>query len=246
MDALALDLRSYPGTMRSHDHPHHQVVLGLQGILEMEIDGQGGRVDLAQGALVPVGTRHAFAGVGANRFVTLDIPAGDAAGGDCLFGERRPFFAISQPVAHLLAFIRSRGADAAVQRDRIAPLLAGALAADLAPGRAAAPLQLCRAVDFLRRSFGQTIDNADVAAAAGVSAARLHVLFREWMNTSPGRYLLRLRLEHAREQLLGGRETIAEIALTAGFSEQSAFSRAFRRRFGDSPAAFRRSRLRRR
>jgi transcriptional regulator GlxA family with amidase domain len=56
----------------------------------------------------------------------------------------------------------------------------------------------------------------------------------------PGRYLAEIRLGHARDRLSGSRDPIAAIALDAGFSEQSAFSRAFRRRYGESPAAYRR------
>src|ERR1700679_3253730 len=73
MAQLALDLRSYPDEVRAHDHPHHQVILALEGALDMEIGTRSGRVDSGRGALVPAGTMHAFAGIGRNRFVTLDI-----------------------------------------------------------------------------------------------------------------------------------------------------------------------------
>ena len=42
MQSLALDLRSYAGVPYAHDHPHHQVVLALEGQLEMEIGGPSG------------------------------------------------------------------------------------------------------------------------------------------------------------------------------------------------------------
>jgi transcriptional regulator GlxA family with amidase domain len=190
--------------------------------------------------LVPSETLHAFAGIGANRFVTLDIPAGIGNGADALFDRGSGFFTISSAVEHLLAFIRSRGDETQQDGMHIAPLLASALAADIAPGRAPAPRQLTCAVDFLRRSYLRPIDGRDVALASGLSTARLHVVFRNWMGTSPGRYLAALRLDHARGQLARSGASIAEIALAAGFSEQSAFARAFRRRFGESPAACRR------
>jgi AraC-like DNA-binding protein len=52
--------------------------------------------------------------------------------------------------------------------------------------------------------------------------------------------LSEIRLDRAKDRLAGSTEPIVEIALDVGFSEQSAFTRAFRRRFGESPAAYRR------
>ena len=56
----------------------------------------------------------------------------------------------------------------------------------------------------------------------------------------PAATLGEIRLDQAKDRLAGSAEPIVEIALGVGFSEQSAFTRAFRRRFGESPAAYRR------
>jgi AraC family transcriptional regulator len=55
-----------------------------------------------------------------------------------------------------------------------------------------------------------------------------------------GEYLRRLRIDRAAEQLVWGDLPLAEIAIAAGFSDQSHFSNVFRRRTGISPSAFRR------
>src|SRR5581483_10180478 len=107
MAQLALDLRSYPGEVRAHDHPHHQVILALEGALEMEIGTRTGRVNSAQGALVPAGTLHAFAGIGRNRFVTLDVAPGAASTLQSLLATATPFFTISRAVEHLLGFVEA-------------------------------------------------------------------------------------------------------------------------------------------
>jgi AraC-like DNA-binding protein len=51
----------------------------------------------------------------------------------------------------------------------------------------------------------------------------------------------RLRIERAAQELGGTTRSIAEIAMTAGFADQSHFSDVFRRQTGMSPSAFRRS-----
>jgi len=238
MAQLALDLRSYAHEVRAHDHPHHQVILALEGALDIEIGRRIGRVDSAYGALVPAGTMHAFAGIGRNRFVTLDIAATSGAAPRALLARETPFFALSRSVEHLLGYVEARGLPLAAEMDHVAPLLAAAL--DSPSTEDAAPDALHRAIAFLRRAHRRPITCEDAARAAGLSTARLHALFAQWVGMGPGRYLTEIRLGHARDRLCGGSDRIAAIALDAGFSEQSAFSRAFRRRYGESPAAYRR------
>jgi AraC-like DNA-binding protein len=204
----------------------------------MEIGGREGRVDGSRGALVPAGMLHAFTGVGRNRFVTLDIDQASGAAPLRLLSTGKPYFAISRAVEHLLAYVGSRrdalGADAA----HVAPLLAAALAETEA--HAPAPEAVLKATEYMRRAYPRPISCEDMAKAAGISTAHLHGLFRQWLGTTPGRYLGEIRLDRAKDRLAGSAEPIVEIALGVGFSEQSAFTRAFRRRFGESPAAYRR------
>ena len=238
MTALALDLRSYPGESHAHDHPYHQVILALEGGLDMEIGGRPGRVDSARGALVPAGTLHAFAGIGRNRFVTLDIGAASNAEPRRLLTATTPFFAVPRAVEHLLAYVGTRAEALGGAADHVAPLLAAALAESEA--ETLTPEAVLKAADFMRRAYPRPITCADAAHAAGISTAHLHALFKQWLGMSPGRYLGEIRLEQAKDRLAGSIDPIVEIALGVGFSEQSAFTRAFRRRFGESPAAYRR------
>ncbi|MFC2968834.1 GlxA family transcriptional regulator [Acidimangrovimonas pyrenivorans] len=80
-----------------------------------------------------------------------------------------------------------------------------------------------------------------VARAIGLSPRRLEMLFAEALGMSPAAYGLNLRLQAARRLVTDTRHSLQEVALRTGFSSQSAFSRAFRRRFGQSPSALRRA-----
>ena len=81
---------------------------------------------------------------------------------------------------------------------------------------------------------------ADLAAAVGVHPVTLARAFRRTFGCTVGEYLRRLRIERASEQLVTGSQSLAEIALAAGFADQSHFSNVFRRRVGMSPSAYRR------
>jgi AraC-like DNA-binding protein len=80
----------------------------------------------------------------------------------------------------------------------------------------------------------------DLAQLAGCSRAQLCRRFRAALGCSPIQYVLRLRLEAAREQLLTTGAGIAEIARACGFADRYHLTRAFAARYGCGPAACRR------
>ncbi|MEO6357666.1 MAG: AraC family transcriptional regulator [Ferruginibacter sp.] len=61
--------------------------------------------------------------------------------------------------------------------------------------------------------------------------------FQKQFNSTPGRWLLEKRLEHAKFLLGNKNKTVSEVAFESGFENQSHFSRSFKERFGISPAA---------
>ena len=79
-----------------------------------------------------------------------------------------------------------------------------------------------------------------MARSVGVSVSRLHALFRLEHDQSPHDWLLERRLALACEWLVHTDRPIAELALSAGFSEQSALTRAMRKAMDITPAACRR------
>ena len=81
---------------------------------------------------------------------------------------------------------------------------------------------------------------AATARALGLSPRRLEMLFAADVGMTPGAYGLNLRLQAARRLVTDTRHPLQEVALRTGFASQSAFSRAFRRRFGRSPSILRR------
>lgn len=88
-----------------------------------------------------------------------------------------------------------------------------------------------------------TLDPIAIARITGVSLRYLHKTF-EGSLTTVSESLLNLRLDRSREDLVNpqrGRLSIKQVAFRNGFSSQSYFSSAFRRKFGMSPSDARRS-----
>ena len=82
---------------------------------------------------------------------------------------------------------------------------------------------------------------ADIAGAVGVHPANLARTFRMHYGTPVGSYARRLRLTWAASQLGSTDDPIAQIALEAGFFDQSHFTRAFRQSHGVTPLAYRKA-----
>jgi AraC family transcriptional regulator len=101
------------------------------------------------------------------------------------------------------------------------------------------PRWLRVARDYLESNFLRPLSLAEIAGAAGVHRVHLSREFRRYFSTTVGEFLRRRRIEHACHLVSTGNSSLAEIAMTCGFSDQSHFSATFRRQVGLTPARFR-------
>jgi AraC-like DNA-binding protein len=98
-----------------------------------------------------------------------------------------------------------------------------------------------RADAFIAANLGRNISTAEIAAACGLSRGYFSSAFRKATGDTPHLYLLKHRVEKAKE-LLMGTLCIADVALTCGFADQAHLTRTFARLTGVSPGFWRRER----
>ena len=101
------------------------------------------------------------------------------------------------------------------------------------------PNWLAEARNLLHDRSHEQLQIADLASAVGVHPAHLARTFRLHFGTPVGSYARRLRLIWAAGRLGNSDDPIAQIALDAGFFDQSHFTRAFKQNFGQTPLAYR-------
>lgn len=92
-----------------------------------------------------------------------------------------------------------------------------------------------KAIRFIYDHIDQPIMLEDLARSIDVSVSYLKRLFIDATGQSPGVFIRRLRMEFSFRSLQSRKDSILEIALSAGFEDQSAFARRFKETFGYSP-----------
>jgi AraC family transcriptional regulator len=94
-------------------------------------------------------------------------------------------------------------------------------------------------LDYIERNLAGDLSLRALARHSGVSPYHFHRRFHTAMGEPPRRYVRRLRLERAAAWLKLSSCSVTEVAYGTGYTTHEAFTRAFRSRFGVSPARFR-------
>jgi AraC-like DNA-binding protein len=103
--------------------------------------------------------------------------------------------------------------------------------------------QAQRAKELLVSDLSGSLRLADIARECGLSASQFSRAFRATVGEAPHRWLIHQRIERAKALLIDEDASLAEIALTCGFCDQSHFTRSFTASTGMSPGRWRRAAL---
>ena len=101
------------------------------------------------------------------------------------------------------------------------------------------PSWLSRTMDLLHEEFRNNLKVQDIASEIGVHPFHLSRVFRAVHRQTIGEYVHKLRVDYACKQLGKTDSDLATVALSAGFADQSHFTRVFKNLTGMTPGAFR-------
>lgn len=99
--------------------------------------------------------------------------------------------------------------------------------------------QLATAIEHAESNLADPPDVPRLAAMAGLSRYQLDGRMRRVFGLTTGQWLLKLRIDHAQRQLRETDRPMSQIALDAGYADQSAFARQFQRATGLTPREYR-------
>lgn len=218
-----LSLRSYGPAPGSHSHDHYQVLVGVSGTLELEIDGRGACVAAGQGLVVAPGQRHDFESRQGSQCLVLDT-------GEHLWARCPP----SPPSFPQVSALASYLAQALAQGQPLAQLHGPALLLEAWSPSAAGPYRPRRAIDWqalaawAQLRLHQPLTVAEIAQQAHLSASQFTLRCHEAQGVSPQQWLRLQRLARAR-QLRDTGLPVAEVARRTGYRSPSALTAALRR-----------------
>ena len=81
----------------------------------------------------------------------------------------------------------------------------------------------------------------ELAAVVGLSSFYFSRQFKQTTGETPYQYVIRLKMQHAKAQLLETEASVINIGLQVGYENSSHFSRAFKRNMGVSPTKLRKT-----
>jgi AraC-like DNA-binding protein len=212
-------LRRYTGTYGAHAHDHAQVLVGLQGCLQLEVDGRSTYVDATCALVVPAGAAHGYLADTPAQVLVIDTPAGTGLDRMRRFvppphwrqaGARFDAFAAVQEIA---------GTPAVLQRR---------------------PLDLARLNACIDAQLHAAWPTARLAAMCRLSPQQFHARFLELTGLPPAAHVRLRRLDSA-ERLLRTGMPLEAVALQVGYASASALAYALRRERGVGARAIRQS-----
>ncbi len=99
--------------------------------------------------------------------------------------------------------------------------------------------KLKRVLAFIEENYAGDPSLGDLATVAGMSTFHFARQFKRATGTTPHQYLLRARIDRAKELLMRSEMPLVDVGFQAGFSHQSHFSRLFRKLTGTTPQSYR-------
>ncbi|MGR3501327.1 GlxA family transcriptional regulator [Pseudaestuariivita sp.] len=95
--------------------------------------------------------------------------------------------------------------------------------------------KLSQVIQLMEQNIEEPISPSILASDVGMSTRQLERLFRRYLNRSPKRYYMELRLQKARNLLLQTEMSVINVALACGFTSPSHFSKCYRAHYDTTP-----------
>lgn len=95
--------------------------------------------------------------------------------------------------------------------------------------------KLSQVIQMMEQNIEEPISPSILARDVGMSTRQLERLFRRYLNRSPKRYYMELRLQKARNLLMQTDMSVINVALACGFASPSHFSKCYRAHYNTTP-----------
>lgn len=175
---------------------------------------------------------------GMHRLLGRDVPPQYACG-----VHDAPFAAALRA---MLVEVQTGGTSGALYADGLALAAASRLARQFGQMPAETEERVLEArlgdvIDYIHARLADNLTLAELAALVGISRGHFAREFKRLTREAPHAFVLRCRVERARQMIAAGSELV-EVAAACGFVDQSHLTRAFKRRLGVTPGVLKNER----
>jgi AraC-like DNA-binding protein len=216
----SLSLRAYGASHCSHHHAYHQLLVGLDGVLELEVEGRGRRVAAGDAVLVRPGARHDFGSAQGSRCLVLD--SASAAWASCDALPHRP-----QQVAALARYL-AQAVGQPLAAAHAPALLLEAWRPPQRTHRARRRIDWQELQAWVQARLQDPVGVAELAERVHLSPSQVALRCHEAHGMGPLEWLQLQRLTRAR-QLRDAGLPVHEVARRTGYRSPSALTAALRR-----------------
>ncbi|MEZ6931112.1 helix-turn-helix domain-containing protein [Aeromonas sp. S16(2024)] len=227
----SFSLRRYQSDISSHSHDFAQLVIPLDGPLEIEVQGQGRRLAPGFACVIAPGERHDYAADPALSFLVQESHWLPEALGE------RPFILLDEPQRHYLAFLHQM-----VRQGRhvvgMEQIWLNLLAQGQGMGPTLAP-RMTRVQRHIEAHLAEPLGNERLASVACLGQSQFKHAFRQQFGMSASHYIRGRRMALARTLLSHTQLPIGEVASRCGYRDQGAFAERFLAETGLTPSRWR-------
>lgn len=234
MEEGNLSVRSYTLRQDTHAHDFDQIVVPLNGAMEIAIGAEAYSVAVGHCVVIRSGTVHRYSAPEKSRFLVADMARlpQNAAQLD------EPCVAIS---ADLMAFCTYADVQLTNTADSDVARLLYNLFWQLIEQQDFARRvdeRIMRAVLLMEEDLSVSFPIEALADVACLSVSQFKALFKKSLGVPAQAHLTRRRMERAKTLLMNTDYPVSVVAANVGYDDASAFTRRFRSHFGQSPRDF--------
>ncbi len=232
MENNRLDLRSYDTDVCRHEHDFAQLVLPLQGTLELEICGRMNIVNQNRGAYIQPGDTHCFSGSPGNLFLVMDLYNHKLQLPSTAIQLNSSTQKFIQFTHHYFKYHEGD----LIAEGLINQLLLHFTAAPIVPVQDSYVL---KAKTWIDTHFKEPVDLSRITKYCYLSLSQLQRRFKKSLGSTLAEYWRLKKIQHAKTLLIETNCSIEMIATMVGYENLSAFSRRFHQVVGQSPKRWR-------